>query len=44
MRIILGVLQEGYDEKTFHNKKDCQQQKINKTLKFISEKLSIQSI
>jgi integrase len=38
---ILGVLQEGYDEKTFRNKKDWQQQKINKSFKFISEKLSL---
>jgi len=38
---ILGVLQEGYDEKTFRNKKDWQQPKINKSLKYISEKLSL---
>ena len=38
---ILGILQEGYDEKTFRNKKDWQQQKINKSLKYISEKLNL---
>ncbi len=38
---ILGLLQEGYDEKTFRNKKDWQQQKINRSLKYISEKLNL---
>jgi site-specific recombinase XerD len=38
---ILGILEEGYDEKTFRNKKDWQQQKINKSLKYISEKLEL---
>ncbi len=38
---ILGILQEGYDEKTFRNKKDWQQQKTNKSLKYISKKLKL---
>jgi len=38
---ILGGLQDGYDERTFRNKKDWQQQKINKSLKYISEKLKL---
>jgi integrase len=38
---VLGILKEGYDEKTLANKKDWQQQKLNKCLKFISEKLEL---
>jgi hypothetical protein len=38
---VLGILEEGYDEKTLANKKDWQQQKINKSLKYISEKLAL---
>jgi integrase len=38
---ILGVLKEGYDEKTFRDKKDWQQKKLNKCLKYISEKLGL---
>ncbi len=38
---ILGILQEGYNEKTFRNKKDWQQQKVNRNLKYISEKLNL---
>ena len=40
-QFILGILEVGYDEKTFRNKKDWQQQKINKALKYISEKLEL---
>jgi integrase len=38
---VLGILKEGYDEKTLANKKDWQQQKLNKCLKIISEKLEL---
>lgn len=38
---VLGILKEGYDEKTLANKKDWQQQKLNKCLKYISEKLNL---
>ena len=38
---VLGILEEGYDEQTLANKKDWQQQKINKSLKYISEKLEL---
>jgi integrase len=38
---VLGILEEGYEEKTLANKKDWQQQKLNKCLKFISEKLKL---
>ena len=38
---VLGILEEGYEEKTLANKKDWQQQKLNKCLKFISEKLEL---
>jgi integrase len=38
---VLGILKEGYEEKTFANKKDWQQQKLNKCLKYISEKLQL---
>jgi integrase len=38
---VLGILKEGYDEKTLANKKDWQQQKLNKCLKYISEKLQL---
>jgi integrase len=38
---VLGILKDGYDEKTLANKKDWQQQKLNKCLKYISEKLEL---
>ena len=38
---ILGKLPDIYDEETFRNKKDYQLQKLNKGLKFISEKLNL---
>jgi integrase len=38
---VLGILKEGYEEKTLANKKDWQQQKLNKCLKYISEKLKL---
>jgi len=38
---VLGILEEGYEEKTLANKKDWQQQKLNKCLKYISEKLKL---
>ena len=38
---VLGILKEGYDEKTLANKKDWQQQKMNNCLKYISEKLKL---
>jgi integrase len=38
---VLGILKEGYDEQTLANKKDWQQQKINRSLKYISEKLRL---
>jgi integrase len=38
---LLVILKEGYDEKTLSNKKDWQQKKINRDLKFISEKLKL---
>ena len=38
---VLGILEEGYDEKTLANKKDWQQQKLNKCLKYISDKLDL---
>ena len=38
---VLGILKEGNDEKTFSYKKDWQQQKLNRCLKYISEKLGL---
>jgi integrase len=38
---VLGILKEGYEEITLANKKDWQQQKLNKCLKYISEKLGL---
>jgi integrase len=38
---VLGILKEGYTEKTISYKKDWQQQKLNKCLKYISEKLGL---
>ena len=38
---VLGILREGYTEKTISYKKDWQQQKLNKSLKVISEKLKL---
>lgn len=35
---VLGILTEGYTEKTISYKKDWQQQKLNRDLKYISEK------
>jgi len=38
---ILGILEESYNENDLANKKDWQQQKLNKCLKRISEKLDL---
>ena len=38
---VLGILKEGYEEMTLANKKDWQQRKLNKCLKYISEKLEL---
>ena len=38
---VLGILNEGYDEKTISYKKDWQQQKLNRDLKYISERLGL---
>lgn len=41
-RIIhLGILKEGYTEKTISYKKDWQQQKLNRDLKYISQRLGL---
>ncbi len=38
---VLGLLEEGYSESYFNNKKDWEQSKINANLKVISEKLNL---
>jgi len=38
---VLGLLEEGYSESYFNNKKDWEQSKINANLKTISEKLEL---
>jgi integrase len=38
---VLGIIREGYSEKTLSYKKDWQQQKLNRDLKFISKKLGL---
>jgi integrase len=38
---ILGLVSAGYSEEDFKNKKDWQQQKQNRNLKFLSEKLKL---
>jgi len=38
---ILGLVNEGYSEDYFNNKKDWEQRKINTNLKYISKKLNL---